>query len=69
MQEGKKEDGNLICSKCVTNAALGNDNKCSCNSDSFSKNSKVCYKCDDKHEGNPGCDISVGCDYFELQKM
>jgi uncharacterized protein YneF (UPF0154 family) len=64
-QEGKKEDGNLICSKCVTNAALGNDNKCSCNSDSFSKNLKVCYKCDDKHEGNPGCDISVGCDYFE----
>ena len=55
----------MICSKCVTNAALGNDNKCSCNSDSFSKNLKVCYKCDDKHEGNPGCDITLGCDYFE----
>ena len=61
--EGKKEDNNLICTKCVNNSAL-KDNICSCNSDSFSKDKKMCYKCNDFNQGNPGCDISKGCEYF-----
>ncbi len=39
--EGKLEDGKLICTKCVDNSAF-KDNVCSCNSDSFNKDSKWC---------------------------
>ena len=61
--EGKHEDGNLICTKCVDNAIL-KDNKCSCNSDSFSKdNTTSCFKCNDVEEGNPACDESAGCEF------
>ncbi len=61
--EGKLEDGNLICTKCVDNSNL-KDDKCSCNSDSFSKDTKWCYKCDDYKVGTPGCDEKEGCKYF-----
>ena len=61
--EGKLENGNLICIKCVDNAIL-KDNICSCNSDSFSKdNITSCFKCNDAKEGNPACDESEGCKY------
>ena len=61
--EGKLENGNLICTKCVNNSYLIN-NICSCNHDSFSKDSKWCYKCNDPKHGNPGCEESEGCEYI-----
>ena len=60
--EGKIESGVNICTKCVENANL-NSNHCSCNSDSFSKNTYSCYKCTDEKQGNPGCEASEGCTY------
>ena len=61
--EGKIEEGIYSCTKCVNNSALSG-NKCSCNSDSFSKDSIWCYKCNDYKQGNPGCDESYGCKYY-----
>ena len=61
--EGKLEDGNFMCTKCVDNS-LPHNNICSCNSDSFSKDTKWCFKCNDLYKGNSGCDETKGCDYF-----
>ena len=67
--EGKLEDSNLICTKCVDNAIL-KDNKCFCNSDSFSKdNITSCFKCNDAKEGNPACDESSGCEYSSFNEI
>ena len=38
---------------------------CQCNSDSFGRLDKYCYKCDDDREGNPGCITEKGCTYNE----
>jgi hypothetical protein len=57
--EGKLENGNLTCLNCVNNSVI-KDNVCSCDYDSFSKDLKWCYKCDDYYEGNPGCDKTGG---------
>ena len=62
--EGKLDNGNLICTKCLNNSELNENNICSCNSDSFSKDIKRCYKCNDIYKGNSGCDEPKGCDYF-----
>ena len=63
---GKRENGMYSCTKCVDNSALDSSHtKCLCNSDSFSKDTKWCYKCNDFLEGNPGCDESFGCNYYE----
>lgn len=59
----QKDDSKKICSKCVENSQLNDSKICECNSDSFSKNSKWCYKCNDDYQGNPGCDNSQGCSY------
>ena len=62
--EGKIEtDGTRICTKCDNNAHLTEAKNCSCNSDSFNKNTNYCYKCNDENQGNLGCDISAGCTY------
>ena len=63
--EGKFEGDIFMysCTKCVNNSNLVG-NKCSCNSDSFAKDSLWCYKCDDYKQGNPGCDESYGCKYY-----
>jgi hypothetical protein len=58
-----KTDSSKICTKCVSNSALTTSKTCACNADSFSKDTKWCYQCDDDHEGNPGCDKSEGCTY------
>ena len=62
--EGKLADNNLICTKCVNNSELNENNICKCKLDSFSKDTKHCYKCNDINIGNPGCDESKGCEYF-----
>ena len=65
--EGIYSDYSYSCSQCVDNAILTNSNnksKCSCEADSFSKNSLFCYKCDDALQGNQGCVLSEGCEYF-----
>ena len=36
---------------------------CECESDSFSKNNLFCYLCDDRYQGNPGCNNTEGCEY------
>ena len=61
--EGKNDNDNFICDKCVNNSEK-NENICSCNSDSFSVDTNLCYKCNDIKYGIPGCDISKGC-YFD----
>ena len=61
--EGKKDNDNFICDKCVSNSEKS-ENICSCNSDSFSVDTNLCYKCNDIKYGIPGCDISKGC-YFD----
>ena len=63
--EGIREGKINSCNKCVDNAAL-NDSICFCNNDSFSKDSYFCYKCDDNLQGNPGCVLSEGCEYFSV---
>ena len=59
-----KSDGTKICTKCDTNSKLDTPSQtCSCNADSFNKSSTYCYKCNDDTQGNPRCDITVGCNY------
>ena len=53
--EGKQQNGNNICTKCVENAKLSNDNICLCNNGHFGYNNLFCYKCDDEKYGYPGC--------------
>ena len=60
--EGKNDNENFICDKCVDNSEI-NEHICSCNSDSFSDNTNLCYKCNDIKYGIPGCDISKGCEW------
>ena len=57
--EGKYENKQYVCNRCVDNALL-NDNKCNCNSDSFSRDSYSCYKCNDI-QGEAGCNETAGC--------
>ena len=57
------ENGNFICTKCVENAVL-KENVCSCSPNSFSEDTKFCYKCNDPNKGNPGCEETEGCEYF-----
>ena len=59
------EDSTKICDVCSANSALNNSKICECNKDSFSKDQKFCYKCNDERQGNPGCDISKGCTYYK----
>ena len=61
--EGKFENGNYICTKCTENASLNKENICECNLGFFGKD-LVCYECDDKNYGNPGCNSEKGCKYF-----
>ena len=59
-----EQNGNIKCTSCVSNSQL-KDNICECNKDSFGKESKWCYKCDDdRNFGNQGCDAEKGCGYF-----
>ena len=58
-----QEDYTKICNVCSDNSALSNSKICECNTDSFNKDQKFCYKCYDERQGNPGCDISEGCTY------
>ena len=58
------ENGNTICTQCVENSLLNGSGICECNFDSFGKDQKWCYKCDDKIEGNPGCVSEKGCNYI-----
>ena len=66
--EGEKnEEGNYICKSCVENAEKNDDNICECQKDSFGPNDEFCYKCDDKYNGNQGCQIlqdSDSCIYI-----
>ena len=63
---GKNENGIYSCTKCTENSALDSSNiKCQCNSDSFSKDTIWCYKCNDFLHGNLGCEESFGCSYYE----
>ena len=55
--------GNLNCTKCIKYASLDNSGKCKCDSYSFGKDDKWCYKCDDMEKGNPGCLATKGCSY------
>ena len=58
-------DGNIKCTKCVNNGQLNTDtNICECSSDSFGKFSEWCYKCNDRFNGNPGCNAEKGCKYY-----
>ena len=61
--EGKKENEDYYCTRCIDNAFLKNNN-CSCNPDSFSMDETWCFKCNDDKKGNPGCDETQGCDYY-----
>ena len=65
--KGEFKNQKYTCTKCVNNASL-KDNKCSCNSDSFSMDNISCYKCNDEELGNPGCDESEGCEYVNDKK-
>ena len=58
------KNGTMKCTKCVENSYLHNYGYCKCNSNSFGKYNKWCYKCNDKEEGNPGCLASKGCIYI-----
>ena len=62
--EGKIENENNICTKCVEHAILAKENKCECNFGTFGYNNSFCYECDDKIHGNPGCVSSKGCNYI-----
>ena len=63
------ENGNYICTKCVSNSEL-KDNICVCNSNSFNKDNNWCYKCNDFKNGNPACDETSGCEYsFSSDKI
>ena len=62
--EGKIENENNICTKCVEHAILTKENKCECNFGTFGYNNSFCYECDDKIHGNPGCVSSKGCNYI-----
>ena len=64
--EGIELENNIFrCTKCVNNSHL-NNSICECNSDSFDRynQKKLCYKCDDRDYGNPGCEASEGCQYY-----
>ena len=60
----EKENHELNCTTCVDNSNLNESAICQCDSDSFGKYDEWCYKCDDKYYGNPGCNISEGCQYY-----
>ena len=63
--EGERDaNNNLKCNECVPNSQLNNNNICECNIDSFGKYNQICYKCDEKEYGNPGCEASKGCNYY-----
>ena len=57
------ENNNKICDVCSANSELNNYRICECNKDSFNKSQEFCSKCNDKWQGNPGCDLSEGCTY------
>ena len=64
--EGIELGNNIFrCTKCVNNSHL-NNSICECNSDSFDRynEKQLCYKCDDRNYGNPGCEASEGCQYY-----
>ena len=65
----KDENGKFQCTQCIHNYQFMysykfNQNICDdkCDIESFYKWS-WCYKCDDLHTGNPGCDREYGCTY------
>ena len=62
--EGKIENENQICTKCIEYATLNKENICECNFGFFGYKNLYCYECDDKIHGNPGCVASKGCSYF-----
>ena len=72
--EGYHEENNektqiYKCLNCVEHSTLNNYNICECDFDSFSEDTKWCYKCDDRIKGIIGCNASLGCDFinpFEL---
>ena len=66
--EGKNENGQNICTKCVNNSLI-NDNKCSCNSDSISNDNYFCYKCNDENHGILGCNEISGCNYTSSNRV
>ena len=68
---GEKDLNDIaICSECVKNAHFNKKNGvCQCNSDSFSIDENFCYKCDDVIHGNPGCDASEGCEYYDKNNL
>ena len=61
--EGVSNNISKECTSCVEHSQLNNNNICECDSDSFSKNNLFCYLCDDNNQGNPGCNVSKGCEY------
>ena len=61
--EGELDEDNILnCTACVEHALLFNG-ICECEFDSFSKNELFCYLCDDRYQGNPGCNNTEGCEY------
>ena len=67
--EGENKNDEFSCTRCVNNSSLNNKN-CVCNSDSFSKDSNWCYKCnDDKNGGIKGCNEVTGCNYDPVNKV
>ena len=62
--EKRIEKQKYICKRCVKHSTL-NNRICKCDSDSFSKDSKSCYKCDDQFIGIVGCDASKGCNFIQ----
>ena len=68
LEEENKND-EFSCTRCVNNSSLNNKN-CVCNSDSFSKDSNWCYKCnDDKNGGIKGCNEVTRCNYDPVNKV
>ena len=70
--EGNYEENNGIgeiqnykCLNCVDHSTLNNSNICECDFDSFYKDTKWCYKCDDKEKGIIGCNASLGCNFIQ----
>ena len=58
------ENDNVKCKTCASNSHLNGNNICECDSDSFGQYNKVCYKCDDRNYGIPGCKKEKGCIYY-----
>ena len=63
------EEGNYICTQCANHSSINIYNICECNNGFFGKYNGLCYSCDDKKVGNPGCLAEKGCNYYYLDNQ